>query len=123
MNVGLPGTGIGGMFFVISALLTLPIELARFCAGRSSTARLKLALRHAAIAVAMIGVLTLSFWGLRAAVAAVRGQTHAGGTALTHVLPIAPMLLTVTVLAAILLAAYLHHLVRGVRQASPSDER
>jgi hypothetical protein len=39
MNVGLPGTGIGGLFYMISVLVMFGYEVVQTTRGRSSGAR------------------------------------------------------------------------------------
>jgi hypothetical protein len=57
MNVGLPGTGLGGIFYVLSALFAFVIEIKRWMGGEKNTARLKEACFHATIALIMIALL------------------------------------------------------------------
>jgi hypothetical protein len=124
MSVGLPGTGIGGLFFIISAVLTLPIELVRFILGRGSLARLKVAVRHAVIALTMVGMLMGSYWAVRVGVGALqsRGSGASAPRTMTHVLPVAPLLLTLGVLAAVLTVSYLHRILSAHRRPAPAAD-
>jgi hypothetical protein len=124
VNVGLPGSGIGGLFFVISALVALPIELGRLALGRGSVARLRLAVRHGSIALAMVGVLLATYWLLSAAVRALRstsGKAEAEAAGLPHLLPLAPVLATLLVLAMVLTSAFVLRLVAGARRERGAD--
>jgi O-antigen/teichoic acid export membrane protein len=59
MSAGLPGLGLGGIFFVFSAILAVPRELWRTARGRSSVAAWRVVARQFAQAVAMIAVVVL----------------------------------------------------------------
>lgn len=65
MNAGLPGLGIGGMFFILLALLAPIFELGRVLRGTSTPQRRRQVGRQFALAVAMIAAVDLS---IRAAV-------------------------------------------------------
>jgi hypothetical protein len=54
MSAGLPGIGLGGLFFMLSALLAPFGELIRTVRGRSSRERRRRVLGHFAMAVAML---------------------------------------------------------------------
>jgi hypothetical protein len=60
MTVGLPGTGIGGFFYLISALVMPAHELIFLIRGRSSLARWKIVGRQTAIAMGIIA----GIWGM-----------------------------------------------------------
>ena len=60
MSAGLPGLGLGGLFFVICALLAPFAELVRTLRGRSSAARWAETLRQFGLAVAMVGAFDLA---------------------------------------------------------------
>jgi hypothetical protein len=104
VSVGLPGTGLGGLFFIISALLMLPIELVRLALGRSSLSRVGLAARHAGIATAMVAVLMGSYWVLRFGVRALHESSTPRG--LAQLLPVAPVLFTLGVLVTVLTVSF-----------------
>lgn len=63
-NAGLPGTGLGGLFCVILALVMPVRELYLTLRGRSSATRWRLALRQMAIAVTMIVATAAVWWAL-----------------------------------------------------------
>ena len=54
MSAGMPGLGLGGLFFVLSALFAPVVELRRTAQGRSSGAAWRQVGRQFAIAVAMV---------------------------------------------------------------------
>ena len=55
MNAGLPGTGIGGVFYLLSALLMPFFELIQTLRGRSSWSRWALLFKQLAMAAGIIG--------------------------------------------------------------------
>ena len=61
MSAGLPGVGLTGIFFILSALVAVPLELLRMLQGRSSLARWGAVLRHFALALAMLAGLELFY--------------------------------------------------------------
>jgi hypothetical protein len=56
MSAGLPGLGLGGLFFVLSALVAPVVELRRTAQGRSSRAAWRQVGRQFALAVVMVAV-------------------------------------------------------------------
>jgi hypothetical protein len=54
MNAGLPGTGIGGVFYLLSALLMPFFEVVRTLRGNSSWSRWVLLLRQLAMAAGIL---------------------------------------------------------------------
>lgn len=55
MNAGLPGTGLGGLFYLLLALAMPVIELVRTLRGDRSPERWRLALTQSGIALGIIG--------------------------------------------------------------------
>jgi hypothetical protein len=120
MAAGLPGTGIGGLFFILSAFFMVVVELQRTIRGRSSLARWRLVGRHAAIAAAMVAAITIVVWLLHRLLFPSTPTASKGSTTTTHaLLPFAPVLITLAVLATVLLTAYLAQFVVR-REASPA---
>lgn len=80
MTVGIPGVGLGGIFYLVSAMLMPVHQLGRVLRGRES-ARWPLVRRQCAIACAILGALWLTGWALGLLVAAmprsVLGAAHA----------------------------------------------
>ena len=102
MSAGLPGAGLAGVFFVLSALLAVPLEAVRTVQGRSSRAAWMLVTRNAALALVMIAALQLFFMGISAIVRLVAKH---GKSPLPKTLPIAPVLMALAVLVIVLLTA------------------
>ena len=100
MSAGLPGAGLAGVFFVLSALFAVPLEAVRTVRGRSSRAAWMRVTRNAALAVAMIAALQLFFMGISAI-----ARELIGKSALPKTLPVAPVLMSLAVLVIVLLTA------------------
>ena len=115
MSAGLPGAGLAGVFFILSALLAVPIEVVRTVRGRSSRATWLRVARQAALALAMIGALQLFFLGISAAI-----DEFFGNSPLPKMLPVVPVLLTMGVLVLVLSAAKVLELMLRWRSA-PRD--
>lgn len=64
MNVGLPGTGIGGLFYIATALLMPFFELIQLLRGRSSAARWRCVAAQTGMAAAILATLGLTAWVL-----------------------------------------------------------
>jgi hypothetical protein len=122
MSAGLPGFGLGGIFFILSALLAPVFELPRTLRGRSSRARWGRIAGHLALALAMIVALEVALEMLVTALGI--GVSHAGhdaatGQAGSHAaatgaagsgvslapLPVPPIAITAALLAGILALA------------------
>ena len=112
MSAGLPGVGLSGVFFIISALLAIPLELVRTIRGHSTLARWGVVLRHAVLALVMILALELFYALVHAAVGSLLAP-HGHGTAPSapHLIPVLPILLTLAALAAVTATAKAAELV------------
>ena len=64
MNVGLPGTGIAGIFYVLAALWMPFHALLRTLRGERDAARWRLALTRAALAVCIIAAIAATTWAI-----------------------------------------------------------
>ena len=78
MNPGLPGTGIGGLFYILSALW-MPICEARRRRQGDAAGRGTLVARQFAIAVGVVAAMTGVFWLLDAVLMLDRVATNAAG--------------------------------------------
>jgi hypothetical protein len=67
LTAGIPGIGLGGLFFVISALLMVILELYRTVRGRSSLARWRFVGHQAAIAAGIVLATAAALWLLELA--------------------------------------------------------
>ena len=121
MNVGLPGTGIGGLFYLLTALMMPLVELARTFAGRSSLKRWQIAMRQSLLACGVIAGLSLTSQLLGVLARTDRGA-NAGvqvGSQAARFLGVTPTLWTYGTLAAVLLAAEVGRAIfRPVRNQS-----
>ena len=116
MSAGLPGAGLAGLFFVVSALLAVPLELVRTLRGASSRAAWVRVLRNEALALAMIAALQLFFMGVSALIRDLFG----GDSPIPATLPFAPVLLTLAVLVVVLLGAKALELALRWRASRPA---
>lgn len=64
MNAGLPGVGIAGLFFVLSALVVPFVELARTVTGRSSLERWRGVAHDWLLAVTMLAAFVAMGWAV-----------------------------------------------------------
>lgn len=62
MSVGLPGTGVGGLFYLASALCMPFREALRAAAGRSNQRSRRVVLRQTLIALGVLGGIWLVGW-------------------------------------------------------------
>ena len=88
MTVGLPGAGIGGLFYLAGALLMPVRSLALTLTGRGHEARWRLAFRQSGMAVGILAALWLTGAILGRLVLPSRAPstaTHAGGGAVAGV--------------------------------------
>jgi len=120
MSAGIPGMGLGGLFFVLSALLAPLLELARVARGTSTPARRRQIARQFAIAIAMIAAVDLTLRGFLLVAAALGSGafSDAGGA---FVLPLAPIGITGAVLAFVLLIAKSMAVVQGLRRGTQAS--
>lgn len=103
MSPGIPGLGLGGLFFILSALVAPAVELVRTLRGRSRPGAWRQVWRQLAIALTMIVAVDLSLRAVYLVIAAV-GLGAPGADGFT-VLPLAPLGIALGVLAALLAAA------------------
>jgi hypothetical protein len=116
MSAGLPGLGLGGIFFILSALIAPFVEAVRMLRGRSNPARRRQIARQFLLAVAMVVAIDLTLRGLLA-VGGLIGAGPEGDPGLV-VLPLAPVGITTGLLALVLAGAKLADLL--TRTARPS---
>ena len=103
MSAGIPGLGLGGLFFVLSALVAPAVELVRTLRGQSRPGAWRQVGRQLAIALTMIVAVDLSLRAVYLVMAAAGlGAPGAGGIT---VLPLAPLGIALGILAALLAGA------------------
>jgi hypothetical protein len=129
MPAGLPGTGLGGVFLILSALLMPLVELRRRMRGRTGLGRWRHVGRHSALAIGMVAVVLGPVGALYSALLG-SSPPHGGASARSagpnlrgapmspHV---APVLITLVALVGIIIIAYTLRLsllvpARGGRQ-------
>lgn len=104
MSAGLPGLGLGGLFFVISALLAPLFELGRTIAGRSSAGAWRQVWRQFAIATCMVVAVDMALRGVLALAWLAGAAPAPSGFGLT-VLPLAPIGITAALMVSVLVGA------------------
>ena len=110
MNVGLPGTGLGGLFYLATALLMPVWELIATLRGRSNWGRWKQVGLQAGLALGILGGLWLTAWLLRhVAPAAAETTLRAGLQRASRHLGLTPTWLTVMALGSVLLSVEALH--------------
>jgi len=62
MTPGIPGVGLGGLFFLICVLVAPILELVQTFRGQSSLERWRLVIRQAAMAASIVFATTVSLW-------------------------------------------------------------
>lgn len=114
MNAGLPGTGIGGLFYVLLALLMPVRELYLTARGRSSRERWRVVLGQVAIALGIVASLAVTGWALSQVV-----DTQAAvGLGATSVF-LAPALVAGSVLCLLVVTLRVWSLLAGARPQQP----
>jgi hypothetical protein len=110
---GLPGAGLGGLFYVLSALVMLPIEVVQTVRGRSSLERWRVVGLHVSLAGGVVASFAVALWVLQLVLwpAEHHGRAAAGDHAAAvpevepaslELLPVAPVLLTLGALTSLL---------------------
>jgi hypothetical protein len=120
MSPGLPGTGIGGLFYILSALWMPVCEMWRRRRG-AAPRQWPLVARQFAIAVGVVAVMTGVFWALDTVIMLEQVAAHAVGK--EHVmwsLRISALMVTTGVLAAVIGAVHLVRLCLRLRTLRPA---
>lgn len=107
MTAGLPGVGIGGIFYLASALLMPMRSLVAVLSGRRDEARWPVAIRQASLAAGILGALWLTGWALGWIITAVvpEAATAAAGTGageVRNVVKVGALVLSLGTLAVVL---------------------
>jgi hypothetical protein len=114
VSAGLPGLGLGGLFFVLSALLAPFVELIRTTRGRSSLAAWRAVGRQFALALTMIAAIELTL-RLLYALADATGLAGPLSDRSPTVLALRPIGITLGLLAGVLAAAKAMQLIATIR--------
>jgi|SRR5882672_11744369 len=101
MSPGLPGTGIGGLFYILSALWMPVCELWRRRQG-DAPSRWPLVARQFGIAVGIVASMTGVFWALDATLMFEQVAAHAGGQHAMWTLRLSALMVTSGVLSTVL---------------------
>jgi len=105
MIAGLPGTGIGGIFYLMSAFLMPVREMGRVVRGRSSLRRWRLIVEQMSLAGGVIAGFWMTGW-LLALLLPVRYQGPAGSH-VHNVIRTKPIMISMTVLFGVVFAVEL----------------
>jgi hypothetical protein len=114
VSAGLPGLGLGGLFFVLLALLAPFVEIVRTVRGRSSVAAWRAVGRQFALALTMVAAVALTL-RLLYALADATGLAGPHSDRSPTVLALRPIAITVGLLACVLAAAKAMQLVATIR--------
>ena len=114
MSAGLPGLGLGGLFFILLALLAPFVELIRTARGRSSVAAWRVVGRQFALALTMVAAVELTLrvlYGLADATGLAGPVSGGSPTALA----LRPIGITLGLLVCVLAAAKAMQLIATIR--------
>jgi hypothetical protein len=114
VSAGLPGLGLGGLFFVLSALLAPFVELIRTARGRSSVAAWRAVGRQFALALTMVAAVELTLRSLYT-LADATGLAGPLSDRSPTVLALRPIGITFGLLACVLAAAKTMQLIATIR--------
>ncbi len=115
MTAGLPGTGIGGLFYLISALLMPFREAFRALVGRGDRARGQIALQQGGLAVTIVGAVWLT--GIVMGILHIGNRlVHHAAVAGIHVLYITPVLVAFATLGGVLIAVEAARIVMLIKE-------
>ncbi len=121
MNPGMPGTGIGGLFYVLSALWMPICEIWRRSRG-DATSRWPLVAKQFAIALGVVAAMSGVFWALDSVFMLHEAARHAAGRAQAMwSLRFSALLTTAGVLVALLGVVHLTRLFFWLRSTRSAD--
>lgn len=120
MNPGLPGTGIGGLFYILSALWMPICELWRRRQG-DAPGQWPLVARQFGIAVGAVAAMTGVFWALDTVFMLNQVAAHAAGKIhMMWSLRVSALVVTSGVLATVISAVHLVRLCLRLRTVRPA---
>jgi hypothetical protein len=114
VSAGLPGLGLGGLFFILLALLAPLVELIRTARGRSSVAAWQAVGRQFALAVTMVAAVELTL-RLLFALTDATGLSGPLSDRSPTVLALRPIGITLGLLACVLVAAKAMQAIATIR--------
>lgn len=121
MNPGLPGTGIGGLFYILSALWMPICEVWRRSRG-NATGRWRSVAMQFSIALGVLAAISGVFWALDSAFIHYQtAQQAAGNTLAVRTMRISALLTTTGVLISLLGAVHLARLFFWLRSLRPAN--
>ena len=127
MTAGLPGVGIGGIFYLASAIMMPVRSLVAVVTGRRDEARWPVALRQATIAAGILGALWVTGWALGWLIVTVAPGSvllTAAGAGPAHVRSVvrtSALLLSFGTLATVLALVQLLHLALPARPTERNE--
>jgi hypothetical protein len=101
MTAGVPGTGVGGLFYMLTALWMPFRETGRALRGQSSRARWRLVTLQGAIALGVIASVWTTGWLLALIISPARLERDGG-----NLLRIAPVILQATMLGVVFVGVH-----------------
>jgi hypothetical protein len=122
VTVGIPGSGIGGLFYLLSALLIPVRELARRVRGHPGTVPTRFVLRHAGLVAGIVAGLwltgrLLALIVLDSPAVAATAEDPATAAGMSNVLKMSTFLIGFGTLAAVLAGVQVARLVMRLRTA------
>ncbi len=118
MNIGLPGTGIGGLFYFFSALVMLWIEIVRLLRRKKDTHRSRIARRVIPMLMGIILSMLFLDWVISIVILSIRSSSSYGAVAQQSsykILTLQPILLSMITLAVILLSVHIMKFIVRLR--------
>lgn len=132
MTPGIPGVGLGGLFFIILALMTPIFELIRTIRGQSSLARWQLVARQAVMAVSIVVATTATLWLFELILISIKGDAQSSVVGNFPVMAVealrwlplsaAPVVITLLILVLVVSSVEMLRLVFGSRSVSDRVE-
>lgn len=126
MTAGLPGTGIGGLFYLLLVFWMPCRELYRLCRGRSSVQRWRAIAFYLALTVAIIATTYGEAWLISKAVTAIAANLHLpvpGNGQGYRILAGMAILMSLGSLVTVLLSVHVIRLVMRLNRRNKSNLR
>lgn len=114
MNVGLPGTGLGGLFYLLTAFLMPVVEVVQTVRGRSTVERWRRVVIQAGLAAGILAGLWATAWTLQHLLRphlVITKNLQMANQVVGRMLGVTPTVFTVMSLASLLLGVELLHFV------------